>query len=245
MDTGLLINIGVGVLIAIAAVIGVVVGFSRQFSKPLVVLVSLVVAIIVVMLCYPLIFNTGILDGFVTKATGWFKKDFYSRPITDLDSLQAAISDNYLRVLSGQGDKLLTRMQSVLHGVDEMTLGAFFGRVIVNVIIEFSMWLVCYLIVKYFLYGVKYLLCRITEVVVFKSIDRILGIVWSLLLTYIIAVGILLTASEIIVVQFFPNAEPSLAQQIEKASIIRLAHDTNVLGSFVANLLNMPLVTLG
>ena len=244
INIGLLTDISIGILIAVAVAVGIAIGFCRQFSKPLVVIVSTLSAIIIVMLVYPLIFNTGILNGFVSKATGWFSKDFYTREITDYESFRAAISDNYLRVLTGSADKVFARMQKVLEGADTMTIGSFFGLTLVNCIMEFAIWLVAYLIIKYFLYGVKYLLCRITEVVVFKSIDRIFGLVWSLLITYFIVVGIILTAGELTVIKFFPQYEEAFAETISQAKLLKLAHDTNVLGSFLANLLNVSLITV-
>ena len=242
MTVGVLINLGIGLIIAVAAIVGLAVGFCRQFSKPLVGIVAILGAIILVMIIYPLIFSTGILNGFLEKATGWFSDDFYTREITDVESFRAAISDNYLNIFAGSADRIFTRMQLVLKDAEVMTIGGFFGRAIVNVVMEFSMWLIFYLIIKYFLYGVKYLLCKITQVVVFKSIDRILGIAWSLVWTYLIVVGIILTAGEIAVVQFVPDFEQTFAQWIIDASLLKLAHDTNVLGSFFANILAMPLV---
>ena len=245
MTLGVIINIGIGVVIAIAAIIGLAVGFCRQFSKPLVGIVAILGAIVLVMVLYPLIFQTGILDGFVTKVTGWFSAEYYTREITDIEGFQATISDNYLRILSGSADRVFARMQTVLEGTGPMTIGKFFARMFVNVVIEFAMWLVFYLIIKYFLYGVKYLLGKITQVVVFKSIDRILGIAWALLWTYIIVVGLILTVFEIVVVQFIPSFEPTLAEMIRSASLFKLFHDTNILGSFISNLMSISLVNVG
>lgn len=242
MGFGVFMNLIIGLVIAIAAIIGLAVGLTKQFSRPLVVIGSVLGAIILVMIFYPMLFQTGILDNFVTKATGWFSADYYTRPITDVDSLQEAISNNYLHILSGSADKVFAQMERVLDGAEVMTIGSFFGRAFVNIVIEFSMWLVFYLIIKYFLYGVMYLLGKITQVVVFKSIDRILGAVWSLLWTYIILIGVVLTAGEIVVNQFFPDYVSTLADYIAQSSLLKLAHDTNVLGSFIANLLSMPLI---
>ena len=239
-----IINIGFGLIIAIAVIVGLSVGFCRQFSKPLVGLLSILSAIILVTLLYPLIFNTGILNGFVKTATGWFSAEFYSRPITDVESFQSAVADNYLRIFSGSAEGMIARMQNTLGGAEVMTIGAFFGKSIVDFIIQFSMWLVFYLIFKYFMYGVKYLLCKITQVVVFKSIDRILGLLWSLLWTYIVVVGIVLTTGEIVIVQFFPNFEPTLAEVISNAALFRIAHSSNILGSFLSTLLNMRLIQI-
>ena len=245
MTLGVLLNIGVGLIIAIAAIVGLCVGFCRQFSKPLVGIVAILGAIILVAIIYPLIFQTGIFNGFVAKASSWFSDEFYKRPVTDIESFRAAIADNYLRIFSGSDEWVFAQMTNVLTGTDlEWTIGNFFGRAFVNVTIEFAMWIIFYLIIKYFLYGVKYLLCKITQVIVFKSIDRILGIAWSLVWAYLIVIGIMLTVGEIVVVQFFPGAESTIAEWIRDASLLKLAHDTNVLGSFIANIMGMRLIAV-
>ena len=242
---GVFINIGIGLVIAIAAIVGLAVGFCRQFSKPLVGIVAIIGAIVLTMIIYPLIFSTGIFDKFVAKACGWFTAEFYQRPVTDVESLQAAISDNYLRILSGSAGWVFTQMSNVLtdSGLD-WTIGNFLGRAIVNIILEFSMWLILYLIIKYFLYGVKYLLGKITQVVVFKTIDRVLGLVWALLWTYIIVVGVILTAGELVIVQFFPGFESTAAGWINDAALLKFFHDTNVFGSFVGNIFGIHLIGL-
>ena len=242
---GVFINIGIGVIIAIAAIVGLAVGFCRQFSKPLVGIVAILGAIILTMILYPLIFSTGIFDKFVAKACGWFTAEYYQRPVTDVETFQAAISDNYLRILSGSANWVFGQMKNVLtdSGLD-WTIGNFFGRAIVNIILEFSLWLILYLIIKYFLYGVKYLLSKITQVVVFKTIDRVLGLVWSLLWTYIIVVAVILTAGELVIVQFFPGFEPTAAGWIKDAALLKFFHDTNVFGSLIGNMLNIPLISV-
>lgn len=245
MSIGVLVNIVIGLIIAVAAIVGLAVGFTRQFSKPLVGILAILGALILTMVLSPILFNTGIFNGFIAKASSWFSAEFYSRPVTDMDSFNEAIKDNYLRILGGSGEWVFAQMTNVLQdsGLD-WTIGNFLGKAIVQVIIDFTMWLILYLIIKYFLYGVKYLLCKITQVVVFKSIDRILGIAWSLIWTYLIVVSVILTLGELIIVQFAPGFESTIAKVINDSSLLKLAHDTNVLGSFVSSILNMKLVTV-
>ena len=245
MGFGVFMDVTIGLVIAIAAIIGLAIGLTRQFSRPLVVIGSVIGGIILVMIFYPMIFNTGVLDGFVNKATGWFAADYYTRPVASVEEFQDAITGNYLQILSGVSDKVFAQMERVLKGAEVMTIGAFFGKGFVNVVIEFSMWLVFYLVIKYFLYGVVYLLGKITQVVVFKSIDRILGGVWALLWTYIIVVCFVMTIGELVISQFFPNIAPRVADFIGESKLLKLAHDTNVIGSFVANLLSVSMLPVG
>ena len=245
MELGVIINLGLGAVIAIAAIVGLCVGFCRQFSRPLVGLGAILVAIILVELFYPMVFNTGFLDKYLEKATGLFTAEYYTRPITDLESFQSAISDSYLRIFSGSAETVYGWMEKTLEGADTMTIGSFFGRAIVDITIGLAMWIIIYLIIKYFLIGIKFLLEKISNVIVFKSIDRILGLVWALIWTYLIAVSLILTAGELVISQFFPDFAPTVAGYIEQSTLLKLAHDTNVIGSFISNLLNVPLITVG
>lgn len=245
MTLGVLLNIGASLIIAVAAIVGLAVGFTRQFSKPLVSILAILSSIVLVAVLYPIIFRTGILNGFVAKVATWFPNEFYTRPVTDIESFHAAIEDNYLRILAGSDEWMFAQITNVLTDSGlEWTMGNFFAKLFVNAVIEFSMWIIFYLIIKYFLYGVKYLLCKITQVVVFKSIDKILGLAWSLAWTYIIVVGVIFTVSELVIVQFFPGLEPTVANWIKSASILKLAHDTNILGSFISNILTMRMINI-
>ena len=242
LDIILYIILGHALLIAV--IVGLVRGFSRQLSRPLVGLISIVCAILLVALLYPMITSTGILNGIMAKAGGWFTPEFYSKPIDSVETLQDVISDNYLRILSGSAKSLFARMQATLGDNFEITIGNFFGVTLINMICELVMWIIFYIALKYLLIGVRYLLKKISSVVVFKSIDKILGLVWSLLWTYIIVVGIIFTTSELIVVKLLPDHEATFAAYISNSTILRFLHNTNVLGSFIANLLGTNLVTI-
>lgn len=246
MSIGIIVDIVIGLAILVALIVGLARGFCRQFSRPLVGLISIIGGIALVAIIYPLILNTGILDGFIAKTSGWFSKDVYTTQIDSVDTLQAAISDNYLRILSSRADGFYARMDGMLGGIGaEMTIGNFFGLVIVNVICEFGMWVILYIAIKYLIFGVKFLLEKITLVVVFKSVDKIFGLVWSLAWTYIIVVGILLTTGEIVLTQFFPDSVNTVADVIGSSTLLNFFHGTNVLGSFIANLLGKSLIVVG
>lgn len=245
MSIGIIIDIALGLVILVAVIVGLARGFCRQFSRPLVGLIAIIGGVALVAIIYPLIMSTGILDGFVVKASGWFKPEFYKVQIDSVETLQATISDNYLRILSGSAEQMFARMEGMLLGTPfDMTLGNFFGLTFVNVVIEFAMWIIFYIAIKYLLFGIKYLLEKITLVVVFKSIDKILGLAWSLAWTYIIVLGVLLTAGEIVISQFVPDFAPTFAEYIKQSSLLGFLHGTNVLGSFIANLLGMNLIAV-
>ena len=246
MSIGIIVDILLGLAFLVALIVGLARGFCRQFSRPLVGLIAIIGGISLVAIIYPLIVDTGVLNGFMAKASSWFTKDFYTTQIDSVDTLQTTISDNYLRILSGHAEQFYGRMEGMLAGTDfEMTIGNFFGVVFVNVVCEFGMWVIFYIAIKYLIFGVKFLLEKITLVVVFKSIDKIFGLVWSLAWTYIIVVGILLTTGELVINQFFPDLATNVADVISNSSILNFFHGTNVLGSFIANLLGKNLIAVG
>lgn len=245
MSVGNFIDIGIGVVILIAIVAGLARGFCKQFSRPLVVVISTIAAIFLVAIVYPLIIGTGILNGFIVKATSWFSGDFYTAPITNVEALRGIMTDNHLTFLSGSAHKIYNHMVLMLSKTSfDVTIGSYFGLIFVNIICEFGIWLVFYLVFRLLLHGIKYLLNKMTEVLVFKSIDKFFGLIWSLLCTYFIVVGIILTLSEIVITQFFPGIEATVANWISDSILLNFAHSTNALGSFIANLLGVNLITL-
>ena len=242
---GLFINVGIGAIIAIAVIVGLILGFCKQFSKRLCAIASILIAIILVNVLFPLVAKTGVLDKLTNKVSSWFTPKFFSVVINDAETLKKTISGNFLSVLSSASDQVFAFMEGVLGGTNlKMTLGNFFARVIVSSVCETILWLALYLIIKYFLFGVKYLLSKISKVVVFKSIDKIFGMLWAVACTYLIVVGVVLTVGEIVVVQFIPKAEPTLAKYISQSILLKVAHETNLIGSYVASAFNLSLVKL-
>ncbi len=242
---GIIIDIAVGVIFFVALIVGVCMGMCRQFSRPLVGIVSIAGAICLTAVIYPLFALTAPMISFVSTAAGWFTNPIYSVAVGSVEELQQAISGSYLAVLNGVADKMFPYMQGILENTGlDITIGNFFGKIIVNVIVEFALWLAFYLAIKYLLFGIKYLLKKITSVVVFKSIDKIFGIIWSVALTYVIVVGIVLSAFEIVVSLAAPGFAETLSSWIAGTTVLKFLHNTNVLGSFIANMFGLPLLTL-
>lgn len=234
-----------GIAILVAIIVGLARGFCRQFSRPLVGLFAIIGGAALTTLIYPLITSTGILNGFMQTAAGWFKPEFYRTTIDSVETLQATIADNYMRILSSSAESLYARMGAVLADTGlEMTIGNFLGVSFVNLICQFGMWVVFYIAIKYLLFGIRFLLKKITLVVVFKSIDKIFGLVWSLMWTYIIVVTITLTTGEIVLTRFLPDFAVKFADFVNQTTLLKLCHNSNVLGSYIAEMLGMSLVTL-
>ena len=237
---GTFIDIGFVVIILIAVFVGLAEGFSRQFSRPLCGLVALFGALGLTAFLFTLISNFAFYAGLEEKAIALFKADFYSQSATDAESLAAVLSGGYLRLLSSSAEMIWNRMAAM----DVTTLGAYFGKLLMRIAAQFVIWIVLYLAIKYLLFGIRYLMTKIARVVVIKSIDRIIGLVWSLALTYIIVIGLILTTGEIVLAKFFPSIAELVSSYIGQTVIVKFLHNTNVIGSFVSSLLNWPLLTI-
>ena len=237
---GTFIDLGVGVIILIAVFVGLAEGFSRQFSRPLCGLIAIFGAIALTAFLYTLIAPLGFYAGLEAKATALFKADFYLQQASDSESLAAVLSGGYLRLLSSSSEMIWNSMSAM--GV--YTLGEYFGKLLIKVAAQFIIWLVLYLAIKYLLFGIKYLMTKIARVVVFKSIDKIFGLVWSLAITYIIVISVVLTTGELVLGKFLPNIADMVAGYLKQTSLAKFLHNTNMIGSFISSLLNWPLFSL-
>lgn len=237
---GTFIDIGFGVIILIAFFVGLGEGFSRQFSKPMCGLIAIFGAFGLTALIYGFVSQLGFYTGLEDKAMGIFTAEFYQQQASDTESLAAILDGGYLRILVSSAEKLWTKMVEM----NVTTLGAYFGKLLIKIAAQFVIWLVLYLAIKYLLFGIKYLMTKIARVVVFKSIDRIFGLVWSLVITYIIIVGIVLTTGELVTGKFFAGIADMASGYIAQTSIVKFLHNTNVIGSFLADLLGWPLYSI-
>ena len=234
---GTFIDIGFSVVILIAVIVGLSVGFSRQFSRPIAGLIAIFGGIGLTAVIFALIQPLGFYAFLEEKAIGLFASDFYLQEADGAESLATILSSGYLRLLATSSDLIWSNMSAM----ETVTLGAYFGKLLVKVVSQFLIWLVLYLVINYLLLGIKYLMTKISRVVVFKSIDRIFGLVWSLGLTYIVVVSIVMTVGELVLVQFFPNIANIATSYIAETSMVKFLHNTNMVGSFISTILNWGL----
>ena len=240
---GVIIDIGVCLIFLIALLVGAVRGLCKQFSGALLWMISVAAAVVLVIVVYPFLERVGFMVSFVSSVSGWFSKPMYTTVVGDVGSLQQTMSGSYLAILSGVAEGMFNRMQSSLSPIGlNLTIGNFFGKVIVDVLVGFILWLIFYLAIKYLLKGIKYLLGKITSIVVFKSIDKVLGVAWSLMLTHIIVIGIIFTVFEILISRFLPSFGVVVADMISHTTVLKFLHNTNVFGSFLASLVGVPLL---
>lgn len=234
------IDIGIGVILLIAAIVGIIRGFHKQFTKGVCNFVAFFAAIAITALVLPPIRGLGFYQNFQDSATGWFTADFFTVKVTSAEELRAAIENSAVSILSGISEQLFNSMQ--IAQVD--TLGRFFGNAIVNVIAAFILWLAFYLIVKFALFGLRALMTKAASLPVLKSIDKIFGFVWAEAITYLVVVTFILTLFEIIVVQFIGDFVEPVKNMIANSKLLNVAHNINVIGSAIAKIFGVDLTVL-
>ncbi|MCM1194325.1 MAG: CvpA family protein [Firmicutes bacterium] len=237
-----IIDIAIGIIALIAAITGLVKGFTKQFVKGFCSLVSFFGALALAILLTPLIQQTEFFKNFSMTATGWFTADYFSTPVHSIEELNAVLGQSFLKILESVSDRIYTN--TMLPG-EMTTLGQYFGHVCATLIVGFVIWLLLLLIIKLALFGVQKLLTKLSQLPVLRTLDKIFGLVWSLGVTYLFVVCIGITAVEIVIVKFLPNQiDTFLRPLIENTFVFKVLHETNLVGSYIADLLGIDLLSL-
>lgn len=239
---GTIIDIALVVVAAIALIVGISKGFVRQLTGLLTGLVAFVGAIVLTSLIMKGLQETQLYLSFTQATTGWFQKECYTSPVTTVDELTLALSGSgALRILSVMAPSLFEEMQTL----GCTTLGELLGRYVANIIADFVIWLILYIALKFLFKGIKILLEKITHLPVIKTLDRIFGALWSVAICYIIVIGFVLSALEIVMIKFFAESDfwVTIQSYIQSSKILTFANDTNILGSLIADMLQVELPT--
>lgn len=236
---GIAIDIGIGVIILIAAIIGIVKGFHKQFTKGFCNFVAFCAAIALTSLVTPLLRNMEFYQNLQGTAAGWFTAEYLSAPIDSVETLRSTLENSSLAILSNASDQIFATMQQT----QANTLAQFFGNAIINIAAAFIVWLVIYLVIKFTLFGVRSLMTKAASLPVFKSIDKIFGLICAEILAYLIVVVLALTIVEIITCSLVPNWIEPMRNIIASSRLLSVAHNFN-LGSILARLIGIDLTVL-
>lgn len=240
----LYVDIGISAILVLALIIGIIRGFTKQFVGGFCWLIGLVGSIGLTLLIVPALASGGILNGFSATATGWFAGDEFVMQISSYDDLLAALStSNFLSIL--KADSISQRIWTTMSQSEMSTLGAYFGAICAKLITGFVIWIVLLLIFKLIFWGVKKGLNKLSKLPVLHTLDRIFGAIWSLAIAYVIIVVFVTTAVEIVIVKFTPaETLDAFRNVLNNSAVFQALHDTNVIGAYLAKLLNVDLATL-
>lgn len=240
----LYVDIGISAIFVLALIIGIIRGFTKQFVGGFCWLIGLVGSIGLTLLIVPALVGSGALNGFSATATGWFSGDEFVMPIGSYDDLLAALStSNFLSIL--KADSISQRIWATMSQSEMTTLGAYFGSMCAKLITGFAIWIVLLLVFKLIFWGVKKGLEKLSKLPVLHTLDRIFGAIWSFAIAYVIIVVFVITAVEIVIVKFTPiETQDAFRNILNNSAVFQILHDTNVIGAYLARLLNVDLATL-
>lgn len=238
------VDIGICAILALSIVIGAIRGFNKQFVGGFCWLVGLVGSIGLTLIIVPLLVKDGILGGFSSAAAGWFSGEEFTTTINSYDELIATLSSSgFLSVLSAES--ISQRIWASMSQSQMATLGEYFGSICARFITGFALWIVLLLIFKLIFWGIKKLLNKLSKAPVLRTLDKIFGAVWSLVVAYVIIVVFVMTAAEIVIVKFIPGeTQETFRALLNESTVFQVLHDTNVIGAYIAKMFNVDLAAL-
>lgn len=243
---GVVADVALCVIFAISIISGAVKGFVKQLSGFLRGIVALVCAILLTALIIKLLRTAPLYESFVGVTTGWFQGEAMSIVVSTQEELSAALAlDNTMRILSGLSAVFFKDMQTFsAETLPCNTIGLLLGHYVADLICGFILWLALLLIIQAIFKGLISLMKNIIIMPAFKTLDRILGAVWSLAFTYAILIAVILAALETAFIKFLPDTWDKMADFIQNTTVLLWLHDTNVIGSLIASLLNVEIPSL-
>ena len=245
--TGTVIDIILGVILLIAIISGLVKGLSGQFTVILCALAATIFAtVLTTMLSHP-IMNIPVIASWQSIPTGWFTQE----PLNTAVDLTMSAELGAQKIAELLGETPLSFMSffsatiySAMVSKSLATIAQFFGAFLLETFIDIVLWIVLYIAVYYLLRGFRALIRKIAEVPFFRVLDRLFGIIWSVAMTYLVIVVLLLTGTEIVIAKWFADFQPTFYQYVEQSVLLSNAHSTNVLGAMIAQFFDVVLPTL-
>lgn len=239
----LYVDIGISAILVIAIIVGIIRGFTKQFVGGFCGLVGLIGSIGLTLIIVPAIAEAGILNSFSSSAAGWFSGEAFTMQVTNQDELITALSSSgFLRILTTES--ISSRIWGTMNQLQMTTLGAYFGLICVKFIVGFVVWLVLLLLFKLIFWGIRKGMEKLAKLPVLRTLDRIFGAIWSLIVAYVIIVVFIITIAEIVAIKWLPaEIQDAFRSIIENSTVFQVLHDTNVIGAYIARLLNVDLAT--
>lgn len=238
---GIIIDVVIGIALLIAVIVGLKKGFINQLSGFIWWLATLVGSIVLTTLLMRLISGLSFYTNtFIGWTTSWFSGEAMTVEVYSVDELKTQLSAaGFWKFMTAFADKLFNFMGTIGASTVGQLLGNMFGRLIAT----FVVWLVVYIALKYLMKLILFLLAKLANVPVFSTLDRIFGLIWSVAMTYMVIVCVLLTMSEAIVLNFFSeNLWNTFSGIIGKSYLLRNASNTNYIGNMILEML--PFLTV-
>ena len=226
----------------VTVIIGLKRGFAKMISNFLCVVVALGGSVIATSLLIGVVKGLDLYVQLQVSMMGLFSQPFMTTAVASpeaLTELLAGEGAGAFSVLGGLSAQIFEGMQ--LAGVD--TLSAFLGDLLATIIAGFAIWLVSYILLKYICIGLKKLICLIAGVPVIKSIDKIIGAVFSVAFGYVIVFGVLYPAFGIVCAKFFPDLGAQVVAMANQSMLFSYVHHTNVIGDLLCGMFQVDYAT--
>ncbi len=243
---GTYIDIALIVIAGLAFIIGLAKGLVKQLSKLLSGFISFVGAVALTAIIIEALKNTTFFFSFATTTSSWFSGEVFTATVAPSAEAVAELLNNSgaWRILAFMSETFASNMATL----EFTTLGQLFGYLVAVIITAFVIWLVLYIALKFIIKGIKSLLLKLVHLPVIKTIDKVLGAIWGVFVAYCIFIVILLTGVEVVFIKFFPADTPewqTVQEFIASSKILCFANNTNVIGSWIAESLEVTLPVLG
>lgn len=240
---GTYIDIALIAIAGLALIIGLAKGLVKQLSKLLSGFISFVGAVALTAIIVGALKNTTFFTTFTGTTSGWFSGEVFTTEVPGgvvTAETVAGLLTGAWSILSFLSESFATSMSTL----NFTTLGQLFGYLVALIITSFVIWLVLYIALKFIIKGIKSLLLKLVHLPVIKTIDKVLGAIWGVFMAYCIFIVILLTGVEVVFIKFFPeDAQEWQTVQafIASSDILRVLNNTNVIGSWIAESLEVTL----
>lgn len=234
------ILIGIAVL---AVIIGLKKGFAKMITNALCVMVAFAGAFVGAIIVTNLLKETTLFANFQGITTRWFSQPLMTAQVTSQEHLAQLLASEEAGIFSS----LSALSAQIFDGIQKAgveSLGGYFGSLLANVIFGFGAWLVCYIALKYILLGLKLLIRLLARVPVLKSIDKIFGAVISIVVWYVLAIGVTYTAFVVVCAMFFPQLGQQVCALVDSSMLFTYVHHTNFVGQFVCDLFKIDYSTI-
>lgn len=240
----LYVDIGIGAILIIALIVGIIKGFVKQFTGGFCGLIALIGSIGLTIIIMSAISGDGTLNGFAASAAGWFTGGEFVAPINSYEELLSTLSSSgFLSVL--KSESISERIWATMSQSQMSTLGEYFGSMCARLIASIVLWIVLLLVIKLIFFFIRKGLVKLSTLPVLHTLDKIFGAFWGLLIAYVILVVFIVTAVEIVFVKWMPAEMLETLQNIvANSKLFQILHETNVIGAYVARLVDVDLATL-
>lgn len=240
MSTGIIIDVSIVCIFLIALIVGLVKGFNKLFMGFLSEIGGLVVAGALCVVIANKLVEIPAINNLAPAIAGWFDRPNLTTEIASLDELATLLSAGVLSFLSGKAEFIWGKMQA--YSVN--TIAGYLGHVVLKVIAAALCFIVLLIVVRLILNGICTLLQKLNKYTAFKVINMILGVVWAVAATYLIVVCIVMTGAELVVSNWFSDSIPAIQAAVADSAVLKLLHETNIVGQYISQALSIPLPDL-